>query len=252
MTNEERRIKDILIGRFGLSCWGCDVDIGDEKMLILDHIIPKNDGGADTIENRALLCNHCNSQKGDRCTISNLRQINKVREHSVGLKAAMEFIREKRKGEILAEYHQLPLTMPATVKYEQQAVATETLTPGFDDFVLGMRQTRQLLWIRGHKEMAEALGGVVLIRGYCFGGPVEFHIHVNRDAAEQFNFIVGANQESCGALLQALCQSYTARPTRSSYYVFLDARPLEIASSVTPFSPMMEGEYHVWQYPSDD
>ena len=48
----------------------------------------------------------------------------------------MEFIREKRKGEILAEYHQLPLTMPAIVKYEQQAVATETLTPEFDDFVL--------------------------------------------------------------------------------------------------------------------
>ena len=253
MTKEEIRIKELLITSFGLCCWGCEVEIGDGKLLILDHIVPENEGGADTIENRALLCNSCNSKKSDRYTISELRSMNKVKNHRVGLKRAMAFIREKRQEDILAKHNQLALNLPLTTIPAPSAAELEKATPEFDNIVTGMKQTRQLLWIRGHTELAEALGEVVLIRGYCFGGPCEFHLHMNREASEQFNYILKIPSESRYALLEALCDSYSANVKGSWYSVYLDTRPLAgIVSSVTPLCPRaLQGEYHDWQSPSE-
>ena len=46
-------------------CAGCDTHF-KARHLTVDHIIARNKGGTDHIENLQLLCGNCNSIKGDR------------------------------------------------------------------------------------------------------------------------------------------------------------------------------------------
>ena len=50
-----------LIAKFGAICWYCGLELDDE--IHIDHIIPKCQGGANTVENRALACKMCNFAK---------------------------------------------------------------------------------------------------------------------------------------------------------------------------------------------
>ena len=78
MTRQE--IHQILIEEFGPYCWGCNFKAPDPRYLELDHINPKDgkdDYGQHHINNRALLCKPCNSEKGNRMTLPQLRRINK-------------------------------------------------------------------------------------------------------------------------------------------------------------------------------
>ena len=68
---------DILINQFGLKCWGCNFIPPDKRYLHLDHIIPKTDGGTNDIDNRALLCQPCNTKKSNRMSLNALRRQNK-------------------------------------------------------------------------------------------------------------------------------------------------------------------------------
>ena len=77
-------MKEILIGKFGTACWGCGFDNGDERYLQLDHISPKTDGGVNSIDNRALLCQPCNALKGNRKSLSELRRENKRKNYMKG------------------------------------------------------------------------------------------------------------------------------------------------------------------------
>ena len=82
MTRQE--IHQVLIKRFGPYCWGCNFKAPDPRYLELDHINPKDgkDGyGQHHINNRALLCKPCNSEKGNRMTLPQLRRINKQKEY---------------------------------------------------------------------------------------------------------------------------------------------------------------------------
>ncbi len=68
---------EILVDKFGLKCWGCNYIPPDKRYLHLDHIIPKSDGGTNHIDNRALLCQPCNSMKSNTMSLSSLRRQNK-------------------------------------------------------------------------------------------------------------------------------------------------------------------------------
>ena len=74
-------MKKILVERFELKCWGCNYIPPDERYLHLDHIIPKSDGGTNHIDNRALLCQPCNSMKSNTMSLSALRRRNRRGEH---------------------------------------------------------------------------------------------------------------------------------------------------------------------------
>ncbi len=67
----------ILVNQFGLKCWGCNFVPPDKRYLHLDHIIPKSDGGTNDINNRALLCQPCNSKKSNTMSLNALRRQNK-------------------------------------------------------------------------------------------------------------------------------------------------------------------------------
>ena len=68
---------EILINQFGLKCWGCNFIPPDKRYLHLDHIIPKTDGGTNHIDNRALLCQPCNTKKSNTMSLTALRRQNK-------------------------------------------------------------------------------------------------------------------------------------------------------------------------------
>ena len=67
----------ILVDHFGLQCWGCNFAPPDKRYLHLDHIVPKSDGGTNDIDNRALLCQPCNSKKSNTMSLTSLRRQNK-------------------------------------------------------------------------------------------------------------------------------------------------------------------------------
>jgi len=60
-----RDIKHILFGQQEGLCKGCKTAFPYSNFTI-DHIVPKAKGGPDTDDNLQLLCNYCNSVKGDR------------------------------------------------------------------------------------------------------------------------------------------------------------------------------------------
>lgn len=60
-----KNIKHTLFGKQEGMCRGCKVQFPYSNFTI-DHVIPVAKGGADTNGNLQLLCNYCNSVKGDR------------------------------------------------------------------------------------------------------------------------------------------------------------------------------------------
>ena len=93
-----KEMKDALIKKFGVRCWGCNYEPPDERYLHLDHITPKSSGGTNHIDNRAVLCQPCNSKKGNRISLVELRKRNNKDGHTqerraVDLKAALAWTR---------------------------------------------------------------------------------------------------------------------------------------------------------------
>ena len=60
-TTAWRKIRQRVIDRDGC-CQRC----GTEEMLSVDHIVPRNLGGSDSLDNLQVLCSACNSSKGGR------------------------------------------------------------------------------------------------------------------------------------------------------------------------------------------
>ncbi len=87
-----------LVDEFGLKCWGCNFQAPDKRYLHLDHIIPKSEGGSNDIDNRALLCQPCNSKKSNTMSLTALRRENRREGYTqpadpVDLKAALAWTR---------------------------------------------------------------------------------------------------------------------------------------------------------------
>ena len=77
-SNEKK--KTYLIEKTGgMTCWGCGRDFDHPDYLELDHKMPRVDGGANSMYNRALLCRPCNGtkRKGANLTLHGLREKNK-------------------------------------------------------------------------------------------------------------------------------------------------------------------------------
>ena len=69
----ERLLLDI-----GAFCQGCGRDYNfDPRVLEVDHMSPRSDGGTDAYDNLTLLCPPCNRAKLDRLTLTGLQQQNR-------------------------------------------------------------------------------------------------------------------------------------------------------------------------------
>ena len=67
-----------LLADLGPFCQGCGRNYGgDTRVLEVDHVSPKSDGGTDAYENLTLLCPPCNKEKRDRSTLSGLQDENR-------------------------------------------------------------------------------------------------------------------------------------------------------------------------------
>lgn len=60
-----KEVKQQLYGQQDGYCAGCETHFKTQNLTV-DHIVATVKGGTDHIENLQLLCNHCNSVKGDR------------------------------------------------------------------------------------------------------------------------------------------------------------------------------------------
>ena len=73
-----RQNKHVLFGQQEGRCTGCRSAF-EFRHRDIDHIIPRNSGGTDHIENLQLLCAHCNRVKGDRSQEYLLARLAKMR-----------------------------------------------------------------------------------------------------------------------------------------------------------------------------
>ena len=81
----------------GAFCQGCGKDYGfDPRVLEVDHIRPRSDGGSDAYDNLTLLCPPCNKEKRDRMTLTGLQESN--RRNGYLLAADEKNIRHGRGG----------------------------------------------------------------------------------------------------------------------------------------------------------
>ena len=73
-THHGRLLSDI-----GAFCQGCGADYAfDSRVLEVDHINPRSQGGTDAYDNLTLLCPPCNKEKRDRYTLIGLQQVNRA------------------------------------------------------------------------------------------------------------------------------------------------------------------------------
>lgn len=57
---------DVVIKRDGYECRYCGHKFNDAQEPILDHVLPRSQGGGDTSDNLVVSCNYCNCKKGGR------------------------------------------------------------------------------------------------------------------------------------------------------------------------------------------
>ena len=68
-----------LLADIGPFCQGCGADYSfDPRVLEVDHINPRSQGGTDAFDNLTLLCPPCNKEKRDRYTLIGLQQANRA------------------------------------------------------------------------------------------------------------------------------------------------------------------------------
>ncbi|MFQ6071833.1 MAG: RNA-guided endonuclease IscB [Methanosarcinales archaeon] len=64
-TLQGYEIKQYLLTRYGHKCVYCKGKSGD-KILEIEHVIPKSRGGTDRVDNLVITCKTCNKQKGNK------------------------------------------------------------------------------------------------------------------------------------------------------------------------------------------
>ena len=162
VTEKEKDIKEKLITLYGLQCWGCNDAITGSHQLVLDHHMPKVDGGSDTIANRILLCHTCNTDKGDGLTLSGLRAKNKAGKRAMpstfDAKTAVERNRMHHENTLRGKPIQGELSSMETMIKEVEENPTPPVHP-----TLVVDNLIALLWRQRHKDLAAALQDVIRI-----------------------------------------------------------------------------------------
>ena len=82
--------------QFSTICQGCFHDVGNPKLLCVDHVIPflnpNGTDGEDNLSNFTLLCRACNGKKYNTMTLDELRRFNLTQDYvSPGL---LEYMKE--------------------------------------------------------------------------------------------------------------------------------------------------------------
>ncbi len=73
-----------LLTDIGPFCQGCGHNYSfDTRVLEVDHIRPRSDGGNDAYDNLTLLCPPCNKEKRDRMTLTGLQDFNRKNGHLI-------------------------------------------------------------------------------------------------------------------------------------------------------------------------
>ena len=62
-TNRKRNLKEFLLERWGRKCAYCGQS---DRLLVIEHIIPKSRGGSSAISNLTISCYDCNIAKGNK------------------------------------------------------------------------------------------------------------------------------------------------------------------------------------------
>ena len=162
MTEKEKRMKDLLMQRYGQQCWGCDVAITEKQQLELDHIQAAAFGGSDTIENRILLCGPCNRQKGVRLSIEGLRLELKagiggrgVGPSTFDYPRALKTNKLKHENDVRTEPTQGVLSLDTVIKESEENPSLPVHPDSEVSNVIGM------LWYQGLPGLAEAFLDVV-------------------------------------------------------------------------------------------
>ena len=81
-----RQLREQLIMLDSMKCQGCCWVPPHAEYLEVDHKTPKSKEGRDHIRNRVLLCSPCNSKKGNKLTLAELRK-NRIQEGRMQNKA---------------------------------------------------------------------------------------------------------------------------------------------------------------------
>lgn len=113
-TLTHKKMYAILIGQFGLQCWGCDFVAPDDRYLELDHVDPRASGGSNDLDNRALLCRPCNQTKSKHLTLAGLWKVNRdkgylTQRQPIDIKQARTWARQYLVRLIRETPHQLSL-----------------------------------------------------------------------------------------------------------------------------------------------
>ena len=80
-VNPSRYYKPNLVSELGNHCQGCGRYYDDDRVLEVDHIQPRREGGSDDYDNLTLLCPPCNRAKGFRLTLEQLQSENRESGH---------------------------------------------------------------------------------------------------------------------------------------------------------------------------
>jgi hypothetical protein len=62
-------------GGISIDLYGIDTN-GVERLMTIDHVIPKSKGGSSNIDNLQPMCERCNQKKGDKIMASTIKPIN--------------------------------------------------------------------------------------------------------------------------------------------------------------------------------
>lgn len=80
-TSQGQRLRRKLLDRDGDECWFCGIAMGDD--CTIEHLVPKSDGGRNSLSNYALAHEACNRAAANRPLVTKIEMRTKMRSAKV-------------------------------------------------------------------------------------------------------------------------------------------------------------------------
>lgn len=133
-------MRDILYAAQSGVCAGCGREL-HIRFMQLDHMQPRAEGGANTIDNRVMLCSPCNGAKGAALTIFGLVRVNK-RDGWLEAEGRRKIAYDRARlvGEVASEKGSealLSLVRGMAISDERKAAVDRLLAPPQGELVAG-------------------------------------------------------------------------------------------------------------------